>query len=63
MGRGLSANPTVAVRATFGMVMSMAVLDDWFFSGITRPPSAETVAREMTDLVVYGITGRPAPPE
>ena len=60
-GRGLAANPTVAVRATFGMVMSMAVLDDWFFSGVTRPPSGETVAREMTDLVVYGLAGRQNP--
>ncbi|GAA0605737.1 hypothetical protein GCM10009547_04540 [Sporichthya brevicatena] len=56
-GRGLGANPTVAVRATFGMVLSMAVLDDWFFSGVTRPPSEETIAREMTDLVVFGIRG------
>lgn len=60
-GRGLAANPTVAVRATFGMVMSMAVLDDWFFSGVARPPSGETVAREMTDLVVYGLAGRTEP--
>lgn len=57
-GRGLAANPTVAVRATFGMVMSMAVFDDWFFSGVARPPSGETVAREMTDLVVFGLAGR-----
>jgi AcrR family transcriptional regulator len=57
-GRGLAANPTVAVRATFGMVMSMAVFDDWFFSGVTRVPSGETVVREMTDLVVFGIAGR-----
>lgn len=57
-GRGLAANPTVAVRATFGMVLSMAVFDDWFFSGITRPPSGETIAREMTDLVVFGVSGR-----
>lgn len=61
-GRGLGANPTVAVRATFGMVMSMAVFDDWFFSGITRPPSGETIAREMTDLVVFGLAGRQARP-
>lgn len=57
-GRGLGANPTVAVRATFGMVMSMSVFDDWFFSGVTRPPSEETIAREMTDLVVFGLAGR-----
>ena len=59
-GRGLAANPTVAVRATFGMVLSMAVFDDWFFSGIARPPSGETIAREMTDLVVFGVAGRKA---
>jgi AcrR family transcriptional regulator len=59
-GRGLTANPTVAVRATFGMVLSMAVFDDWFFSGVTRPPSAETIAREMTDMIVFGFAGRAA---
>lgn len=57
-GRGLAGNPTVSVRATFGMVMSMAVLDNWFFSGVARPPSGATLAREMTDLVVYGFVGR-----
>ncbi len=57
-GRGLSGNPTVTVRAMFGMVMSMAVLDDWFFSGVAHPPSGATIAREMTDLAVHGIVGR-----
>lgn len=57
-GRGLAANPTVAVRATFGMVLSMAVLDDWFFSGVARRPSDATIAREMTDLLVFGFAGR-----
>jgi hypothetical protein len=38
--------------------MSMSVFDDWFFSGVTRPPSEETIAREMTDLVVFGLAGR-----
>jgi AcrR family transcriptional regulator len=56
-GRGLTLNPTIAVRAAFGMVMSMAVFDDWFFAGVTRPPSAARVAREMTSLVTHGITG------
>jgi AcrR family transcriptional regulator len=57
-GRGLAANPTVAVRATFGMVLSMAIFDDWFFSGVARPPSGETIAREMTDMIVFGFSGR-----
>ena len=60
MGRGLPANPTIAVRAAFGMVMSMAVFDDWFFSGVARPPSPARIARGMTDLMVYGISGPPA---
>jgi len=37
------------------------VLDDWFFSGLSRAPSGETIAREMTDLVVFGIAGRVEP--
>jgi AcrR family transcriptional regulator len=55
-GRGLSGDPTISVRAIFGMVLSMAVLDDWFFAGVSRRPAAEAVTREMTDLVVGGIT-------
>jgi AcrR family transcriptional regulator len=55
-GRGLVADPTIGVRATFGMVMSMAVLDDWFFAGVARRPVTDAVTREMTDLVVFGIT-------
>lgn len=58
-GRGLSGDPTVTVRATFGMVMAMAVFDDWFFSGVARPPSGLTIAREMTDMIVHGITRMP----
>ena len=61
-GRGLTANPTVAVRATFGMVLSMAIFDDWFFSGVARPPSGETIAREMTDMIVFGFAGREPKP-
>lgn len=60
-GRGLTLDPTVAVRAAFGMVMSMAVFDDWFFAGIARPPSAARIAREMTDLMVHGINGPQRP--
>jgi AcrR family transcriptional regulator len=56
-GRGLATDPTIGVRATFGMVMAMAVLDDWFFAGVTRRPATEAVTREMTDIVVFGITG------
>lgn len=61
-GRGLNGNPTITVRAAFGMVLSMAVFDDWFFSGVARPPSAAKIAREMTNLMVYGIAGPPATP-
>jgi len=56
-GRGLIGDPTIAVRATFGMVMAMAVLDDWFFSGVSRRPSHAVVTAGMTELVVHGITG------
>jgi AcrR family transcriptional regulator len=55
-GRGLSGNPTIAVRAIFGMVLSMAVLDEWFFSSVPRPGPAAITA-EMTGLIVHGITG------
>jgi AcrR family transcriptional regulator len=61
-GRGLTGDPTISVRATFGMVMSMAVLDDWFFAGVARRPTAEAVTKEMTDLVVGGITRPPVGP-
>jgi len=57
-GRGLTADPTITVRALFGMVMSMAVLDDWFFSGVTRPPARARVIAQMTDVALHGIIGR-----
>lgn len=56
-GRGLTANPTIAVRAAFGMVLSMAIFDDWLFNGVLRPPSPARIAREMTGLMTHGITG------
>lgn len=57
-GRGLRADPMLAVRAIFGMVMSMAVLDDWFFSGLAKPPTTATVTRGLTGMLLYGVTGR-----
>jgi AcrR family transcriptional regulator len=56
-GRGLTGDPTIAVRATFGMVMAMAVLDDWFFSGVSRRPPHAVITAEMTELVLHGIAG------
>ncbi|HEX3612703.1 MAG TPA: helix-turn-helix domain-containing protein [Sporichthyaceae bacterium] len=57
-GRGLATDPVIGVRATFGMVLAMAVLDDWFFAGVARRPGTEAVTREMTDMIVFGIAGK-----
>jgi AcrR family transcriptional regulator len=59
MGLGRSRSPAVTVRAIFGMVMSIAVLDGWLFAGVTCPPADATIAREMVELLLHGLTGPP----
>jgi len=58
-GRELvNVDPDLTVRLTVGMVMAMAVLDEWLFP--TGPkPSQKRLIDEMTSYMTYGVTARP----
>jgi AcrR family transcriptional regulator len=47
----------VTIRVTFGLVLSMAVLDDWMFPG--RRPSRERIINEMVAYMIHGLAHRP----
>lgn len=49
----------VAIRATFGMVMAMAVLDDWLFPPGRRRPGRDRIVNEMVAFMVHGLAHRP----
>lgn len=49
----------VAIRATFGMVMAMAVLDDWLFPPDRRRPGRDRIVNEMVAFMVHGLAHRP----
>jgi AcrR family transcriptional regulator len=60
--RGLPrVNVRIANRAIIGMVMSMALFEDWLVSSNGKTPSQATIVNELADLVLYGVTG-PRPP-
>lgn len=54
--RGLDIE--ITVRATFGMVLSMAALPDWMFDGPGSEPSRARQIRAMVAIMVAGTTGR-----
>ena len=52
-------DPPLTVRVTVGMVMAMALLDEWLFPGPRRPSEARLV-HEMTMYMAHGVASRPA---
>jgi AcrR family transcriptional regulator len=50
----------VTIRLTFGMVMAMALLDEWLFPPNRRHPSRERIVTEMVGFMVHGLAHRPA---
>jgi AcrR family transcriptional regulator len=50
-----SVNP----RAVFGMILSLAVLDDFLFPHGERYPSEKRVIKEIVSLVLHGVRHRP----
>jgi AcrR family transcriptional regulator len=59
--RGLNAlDPPLTVRVTVGMVMAMAVLDEWLFPR-GRRPSEQRLVNEMTLYMAHGVADRHAP--
>jgi AcrR family transcriptional regulator len=54
--RGLGPmNVLVANRAVIGMVMSMALFDDWLLQGEGVRPSQREIIEEMTELILHGL--------
>lgn len=51
-------DPMLAVRLTFGLVMSAALFDSWLFPQGQRPSKAELVD-ELTEYMLWGLTARP----
>jgi AcrR family transcriptional regulator len=55
--RGLSSkNVRIQNRVTIGMVLSMAIFDDWLLPDDGDPPNRAEIIEEMTQVLLYGIT-------
>ena len=55
--RGLSFDVQIATRLVVGMVMAMALLDNWMFAPGARRPSRKRIVNEMVGMVVQGLAG------
>ena len=59
--RGYAAfDVEVATRTVAGMVMAMALLDDWLFPPGKRRPGRERIVNEMVGFMVHGLAHRDA---
>jgi len=56
--KGLAA-PDATIAAAVGMIMSIALFDDWVFPAGRRPSRSRVIA-EIVDMVLYGVTARPS---
>ncbi len=52
----------VTIRLVFGMVISMAVLDEWLFPSQKRRPGRDRIVNEMVAYMVHGLAHRDAVP-
>jgi hypothetical protein len=43
-----------------GMIMSLALLDDWLLTPGAAQPAAGRVTNEITTMILYGISHRPS---
>jgi hypothetical protein len=43
----------VANRALAGMILSMALFEDWLLPDVGKPPSREVIIDELTDFVLH----------
>jgi AcrR family transcriptional regulator len=58
----LGVDVPVAVRATFAMVLGMAMADEWFFPPDEKHPRRERIVAEMHQFMVHGLAHRNPPP-
>jgi hypothetical protein len=52
----------VVVRATFAMVLGMAMADEWLFPPDEEHPARERIVAEMHQFMVHGLAHRNPPP-
>lgn len=57
--RGFHFDTEITVRVVCGMVMSMALLDEWFFPPGKRRPSRQRIVDEMAAFMLHGLAHRP----
>jgi AcrR family transcriptional regulator len=48
----------VSFRLIVGVVMAVAVLDDWLFPSGSRHPSRQRIVKELTQFTLYGVFGK-----
>ena len=48
----------VTLRVSVGMIMGVAVLDQWLFQSEAKRPSEERVLEELVQFCLYGVTAR-----
>ena len=56
--RGFHLDVHVATRVAMGMVMGMALLDEWLFQPGRRKPSRQRIVDEMVAFMVHGLAHR-----
>ena len=61
--RGFRFDVQISVRLVAGMVMSMALLDEWLFPAGKRRPSRQRIVNEMVALMLHGLAHRDADEE
>ena len=56
--RGFEFDVQITVRLVAGMVMAMALLDDWLFPSGKRRPSRQRITNEMVAFMLHGLAHR-----
>jgi AcrR family transcriptional regulator len=58
--RGFQFDVQISTRLVAGMVMSMALLDEWLFPAGKRRPSRQRIVNEMVEFMLHGLAHRDA---
>jgi AcrR family transcriptional regulator len=53
-------DPVLVIRPTFGMLYALSATPEWMFDGPSDRPVRARLIDEITSIMVYGLTGRPA---
>jgi len=56
--RGFKFDVVISTRLVAGMVMSMALLDEWLFASGKRRPSRQRIVNEMVEFMLHGLAHR-----